>query len=120
MYGGFAFVPIFLAWISLSWLVILLGAELTASAAYWGDGRWKRPATPAMRFRESVAVARCLGEAGHPSMPFDEIMKGTRLPAEELEETLAQMISGGVVRTMSRGYALRSEERRVGKECRSR
>lgn len=39
VYGTFAAVPFFLLWIYLSWLVVLFGAELTASLSQWKDGR---------------------------------------------------------------------------------
>jgi membrane protein len=38
LYGTFAALPFFLLWVYLSWLVVLLGAELTASM-----GHWKQP-----------------------------------------------------------------------------
>jgi membrane protein len=38
VYGTFAAVPFFLLWIYLSWLIVLFGAELTASLAQWEDG----------------------------------------------------------------------------------
>jgi membrane protein len=48
VYGTFAAVPLFLIWVYVSWLVVLFGAELTASL-----GHWKGP--PA---REIVTKAR--------------------------------------------------------------
>ena len=48
VYGAFAAVPLFLVWVYVSWLVVLFGAELTASL-----GHWKGP--PA---REAVTKAR--------------------------------------------------------------
>ncbi len=36
IYGTFAAVPLFLLWVYVSWLVILFGAELTASLTHWG------------------------------------------------------------------------------------
>jgi membrane protein len=39
VYGTFVAFPFFLLWVYLSWLVVLFGAELTASLAQWKDGR---------------------------------------------------------------------------------
>jgi membrane protein len=43
LYGAFAALPFFLLWVFLSWLVILFGAELTASLACWRDRSWMQP-----------------------------------------------------------------------------
>ena len=111
VYGTFAAVPIFLVWIYLSWLVILFGAELTASASYWRNGLWKKPPTPAMRFREALTVTQALLE-GHTQL--DILREKTGLPAEELEETLAQMIEAGVVKRQGRSHvALTTATRQV-------
>jgi membrane protein len=48
VYGAFAAVPLFLVWVYVSWLVVLFGAELTASL-----GNWKGPPP-----REKVTKAR--------------------------------------------------------------
>jgi len=111
VYGAFAAVPVFLVWIYLSWLVILFGAELTASASYWRGGLWKRATTPGMRFREALAVTQAFLEG---ATSFDDLHERTRLPADELEETLAQMIEGGVVKKHGRSsYALTAATREV-------
>ena len=41
IYGAFATLPIFLLWIYLSWLAVLLGATLAASAPLIRLGRWE-------------------------------------------------------------------------------
>ena len=109
VYGTFAAVPVFLIWIYISWLVILFGAELTASAAYWRDRAWKRPATGTARFREAIAVARSLLEARHAEVSFDRLLQTTGLDARELDETLAQLANAGIVVVRGGGYALTPE-----------
>ena len=37
LYGAFVAIPFFLLWIYVSWVVILLGAEITAALAQWED-----------------------------------------------------------------------------------
>jgi membrane protein len=107
VYGAFAAVPVFLVWIYLSWLVILFGAELTASASYWRGALWKRAPTPAVRFREAFAVTQALLEAGEEALELERLREKIAIPAEELDETLAQMVEGGVVKRIGRsGYAL--------------
>jgi membrane protein len=110
VYGAFAAVPIFLVWVYLSWLVILLGAEVTASAAYWRDGLWKHPSTPGTHFREAVVVARALLGAGDGTLSFERLREATSLPAHELEDTLHRMLDAGIAKRVGRsGYAFARE-----------
>ena len=44
IYGAFATFPIFLIWMYISWLVVLLGAELCATMPEWRNGQ-RSPAT---------------------------------------------------------------------------
>jgi membrane protein len=106
VYGAFAALPLFLVWIYVSWLVILLGAEITASAAYWRGRLWAKAATPGMRLRESILVTRRLLEAGEAPVSFERLRADTGLPAHEVEDTLARMGDAGIVRRVGRaGYA---------------
>jgi membrane protein len=44
IYGAFAFIPLFLLWLYVSWAVVLFGATLTASLPAWRAGRRPVPA----------------------------------------------------------------------------
>jgi membrane protein len=107
LYGPFAVLPLFLVWIYYSWLVILLGAELTASASFWHKQLWRQPPRPAMRLAEALAISQALRGAQGGPLSFEELQERTRLPAEEVEEALRQMTEGRFVKHAQReGYSL--------------
>jgi membrane protein len=51
VYGTFAAFPLFLLWVYVSWLVVLFGAELTASLGHWKGPAPREGATTARRGR---------------------------------------------------------------------
>ncbi|HST02576.1 MAG TPA: YihY family inner membrane protein [Usitatibacter sp.] len=112
LYGTLAVLPLFLVWLYYSWLVILLGAELTVSASFWHNHLWKKPPRPAMRLAEALAVAQALGESDEP-LAFTALQERTKLPAEELEEALRQMSEAHFVKQAKRdAYSLTAAARR--------
>jgi membrane protein len=113
VYGAFAAIPVFLIWIYFSWLVVLFGAELTAAASYWHGKLWKEEQRPGVRFREGLALMQTLLEAGGGPLSFDDLAASTHLPAVEIEETLMQMIDGGVVQKAGRDYEITKSTREV-------
>jgi membrane protein len=113
VYGAFAAIPVFLIWIYFSWLVVLFGAELTACAPYWRGKLWKEEQRPGVRFREGLVLMQVLLEAGGGPLTFNELAERTHLPVVEIEETLVQMIDGGVVQKAGRGYEITEATRGV-------
>ena len=69
IYGAFATLPIFLLWIYLSWLAVLLGATLAASAPLIRLGRWEFNRYPGAPFVDALDVLRVLRRAQSESPP---------------------------------------------------
>jgi len=95
IYGTFALLPIFLIWVYVSWLVVLFGAELTASLESWPGARWKRALTSDVRFSQVMAVGRRLVEAQGDGLSFERLRLDTGIPRRELVMALEGMEKHG-------------------------
>ncbi len=103
IYGSFAALPLFLAWLQLSWMIVLIGAEL-ASAAQMAR-RWEPEAddlraSPAQR--KLVALALCrevvhtFGAGGAP-LSAQDLAERTRLPGRLVRTVVAELVESGVL-----------------------
>jgi membrane protein len=111
LYGTFAALPFFLLWVYLSWLVVLVGAELTAALDDWGSGAWRQAPRQDPRFGYAVALARRLFEARGAAVSFEQLRADTGMPVDELEDALRHMAASGLVEQQGRDrYAIPERE----------
>jgi membrane protein len=104
VYGAFASIPIFLLWLYLSWLVVLLGAEFTASLAWWQGSRGLAEDSRVEEDRAAFVVGRLLAAAGAEPVAFDSLREAAGLPDDRLEDILGRLARAGVVRREGRGW----------------
>lgn len=91
IYGAFATLPIFLLWIYLSWLAVLLGATLAASAPLIRLGRWEFNRYPGAPFVDALDVLRALRRAQSltpPGLPANVLASRLKLHQDELNDVL--------------------------------
>ena len=108
IYAAFAQIPVFLSWVYLSWLVLLIGAELTF--AYQNEEtfameRYAKGASHAYRealaLRAMLAVAERFDQGAAPLRP-EEAAREWNVPARLVNDTLDLLERANLVRASGR------------------
>lgn len=100
IYGAFATLPIFLLWIYLSWLVVLFGAAIAASAPLIRLGRWDINRAAGAPFVDAVQVLqRLLAARGlcPPGLTLQALAQELQLNQQELVAVLEQLQQLGLI-----------------------
>jgi membrane protein len=102
IYGSFAALPLFLIWLQLSWLVILLGAEITYYSQHVDDFDIKeKTRTLSSRQRRLLALAfmRLLSITHRHAKPPLSILEASRqlgVPLNLVKDTAYQLLQAGL------------------------
>ena len=118
IYSGFAAVIAAMLWLYVSWLVLLLGAQL---AFFAQNPFWLRHAAPGSRTtagaREStllagmLEIARRFSRGDRPLRP-EQLAKRLRIPRHELEPALDELERAALIERTRRGELLPSRDLR--------
>ncbi|HKW38873.1 MAG TPA: YihY family inner membrane protein [Burkholderiales bacterium] len=115
IYGAFAVVPIFLLWVYFSWVVIVIGALITALAPDFAVLR-DAPGQAAPGFRDALATLVVLARAqqGPKLLDLRTIARATSLTVDQTEQLLERMAAQGwVARSAGERYAMVCDKERL-------
>ncbi len=108
VYGAFASVPIFLLWIYFSWLVVLLGAVITAVMPEWRERASQVEPVPGSQFLDALQILRLLWEAHRAgdTVTVHQLHSVIKLPIDRIEAVLDAMSRAHWVGRVGRGWVL--------------
>ncbi len=116
VYGAFASFPIFLLWVYLSWLIILVGAELTAALPYLRQGGVRRRTLPGSDFLDAMQLLKLLHDAHQQGrVPTTQHLRNaTHLPIEACEALLERLTAlGWAARATNDSWVLARDAREI-------
>jgi membrane protein len=103
VYAGFAVVLLFLVWLYISWLILLLGAQLSfyvQHPEHLRSGHAEVPLTSALRERVALAVMYLVGErflAGGARWTIAGLAERLDVPGTVLDEIVSSLQAHGLV-----------------------
>jgi len=103
IYAGFAVVLLFLVWLYISWLILLLGAQLSfyvQHPEHLRTGHAQVPLTSALRERVALAVMYLIGErflAGGERWTIAALAERLDVPGTLLDEIVSSLQAHGLV-----------------------
>jgi membrane protein len=108
VYGAFASFPIFLLWVYCCWLIILLGAVVTASLSHWQSGRWQLDQSPEQHYYDALRLLKVLYEAHRRGevVPLVRLRQAVPIGIDHLEDVLERLSTARIVQKVGNGYAM--------------
>lgn len=100
VYGAFASFPIFLLWLYCCWMVVLIGAEVTATFSYFRHVDAHRP-DASRRLQNAMRLVEALSatpDAVEVALDLTALRQRAPMPIEEAEDLLDALVHADVVR----------------------
>lgn len=116
LYGSVAFLPVFLLWLNVLWLVVLSGVELayvTQHRRTLLEAQREQAQDPHAHHRRPdglfalgvlVALARAENESDAQSGDLYELAKACRVPSRHVRYTLEVLADAGIIRHVTRDH----------------
>ena len=109
VYGAFASFPIFLLWVYLSWVVVLVGAVITATMSHWRSQNGIHEMTPEVKLYHAMCILKVLSEGllSGKSQKLPALSKKLLLGFDVMEELLEKMATINLVqKVVGQGWVM--------------
>ena len=109
IYGAFAAIPVFLVWLQLLWVILLTGAVLTASLAYFrDDGYLRKPNVPSKLY-DIIRILLKLDESRIQSkvLSVEDLRQVVNMDYDSLDNILLQLKKYGFIKSHKNYWLLK-------------